>query len=109
MRFRVERPRRRGVSQGRNRFRVAALAGESDPQVQRRIRVIGVNLEHDTKRPLGLCKLLLLQMLPSFREARVGRRRIPSPLGAASGTCAPRKDDSEPCEIHGAECECESG
>jgi hypothetical protein len=73
--FRVERPRGRGVAQRRDRLGVAALSGEGDPEVERRVRIVGPDRQDPTKRALSLRKLLLLQVLPPVSEARVDRRR----------------------------------
>jgi hypothetical protein len=83
MHLRVERTRRRGVAQRRDRLAVAALFGEGDPEVERRVCLVGLRVEHRAKGALSLRELLLLQAQPPVSEARVDRRRG-HPCGEAS-------------------------
>jgi hypothetical protein len=73
--FRVERPSSGGIAQWGDRFGVTPLLRQRDAEIERRIGVVGAVGQHGAKRSLRLRKLLLLQMLPSLREARVGRPR----------------------------------
>jgi hypothetical protein len=70
----VERPSLHGVSEWRERFRVLSLLGEGDTEVERGVRILRATVENHSKRALGLGKLILLQRLPSFGEARVHTR-----------------------------------
>jgi hypothetical protein len=74
MRLRIERPRGRGLAKGLDRLAVTPLPGERHSEVKRRIRVVRAPLEHDTKRPLRLGEILLLQVLPPVGERRIDER-----------------------------------
>ena len=71
----IERSRGGGIAQRRDGVCVASLPRQRNPQIEERIAIVGPVIQHGTKRSLGLGELLLLQMLPSLREARVGRPR----------------------------------
>ena len=74
MHFRIERARRGGIAQRRERLGVVPLPGEGNSEIEHRVGIVGPVVQHDPERLLGLRELLQLQMLPPFREARVGRR-----------------------------------
>jgi hypothetical protein len=67
----VERPGFRRFAKWRDRFRMPPLLREGDTEVEQSVRILRAILEHDTKRPLGLGELFLLQALPAVSEARV--------------------------------------
>ena len=70
----IEGPRGRGIAQGRDCFGVASLPRERDPEIEGRIRIGRMDIEHETKRPLGIGELFSLKVLPARGEARVDRR-----------------------------------
>src|SRR5687768_16684613 len=99
----VERAGLRGVAKRRDRYGMPSLPRESDPEVERGVRVLRPSLEHGTKRTLGLGELLLLQALPTLGEARVHTRYMRRSCVVMAGL--PRKpgdrDREERSEIHG--------
>jgi hypothetical protein len=99
----VERPGGRSLAQRRDRFRMPPLSGEGDPEVERRIRVLGAAIEHETKRALGLGELLLLQVLPSVGEAGVDARDwCRSRVTTGSARKRGPRDGKKLSETHGA-------
>ena len=72
MRLSVERARSDRCTQGRDRLGVTALPRQRHSQIERCIRVLGPDVEYETKRARGFDEFLLLERFPSKREGGVG-------------------------------------
>jgi hypothetical protein len=75
MHFGIQGPRRGGIPQRRDCVGMASLPSERHSQIEGRVGLIRLSVEHGAKCPLGLSELFLLEVLPARGEARVDRRR----------------------------------
>jgi hypothetical protein len=100
VRLRVERPCRGRLAKVRDRLRVAPLSGEGDPEVERRVRIIGAARQNVAKLPLGVSERFLLKVLPAVTECGVDRRHRRHREGTR-GRRLPRQQREKFAEVHG--------
>jgi hypothetical protein len=100
--LRIEGPCRARVAKVRDRLRVVPLSGEGDPEVERRVRIIGATRQNVTKLPLGVSERFLLKMLPAVTECGIDRSHRRHREGTR-GQCLPRQQREKFAEAHGSE------
>jgi len=84
-------------AKGCDRFCMSPLPSERHPEVQRRIGIVGARIEDESKCPLSLSELLVLQRLPSMCKSDVRRWRmlIGARVKADSSPARPYQPDSD--------------